>query len=322
MSAGDPVGFTLDEQLYVVRGDLAVKAEEARPQVSTRLRASLFWLGRQPMTPGREYVLRVGTSKVPARLESIERLIDASTLAASDRPTAIGRHDVAECVLACEQNLTFDLSTLVAETGRFVVIDDYEISGGGIVTESLRDDQAWVREQVVLRNLKWEKSAIAREQRAERYSQRSALVLVTGSADSAKKEIAKALETQLFAQGRFAYYLGIGSVLYGVDADLKSREEDSRLEHRREHLRRFGEVAHLFLDAGMILVATAIELTHADYDLMRTILPKHDVYVVWAGDTVTTDIPFHLRIPSDEPVGEAVSRAKAALQDLGVFFRG
>ncbi len=322
VSAGDPVGFTLDEQLYVVRGDLAVKAEEARPQVSTRFRASLFWLGRQPMTPDREYVLRVGTSKVPARLESIERLIDASTLAASDRPTAIGRHDVAECVLACEQNLTFDLSTLVAETGRFVVIDDYEISGGGIITESLRDDQAWVREQVVLRNLKWEKSAIAREQRAERYSQRSALVLVTGSADSAKKEIAKALETQLFAQGRFAYYLGIGSVLYGVDADLKSREEDSRLEHRREHLRRFGEVAHLFLDAGMILVATAIELTHADYDLMRTILPKHDVYVVWAGDTVTTDIPFHLRIPSSEPVGEAVSRAKAALQDLGVFFRG
>ena len=319
--AGEPVGFTMTEQIYVSRGDLAVREGDPAPHVSTRFRASLFWLGRQPMVPGKEYLLRLGTAKVPARLEEIHRLIDASTLEATEHPRAIGRHDVAECVIACDQPLAFDLSRNLAETGRFVIIDNYEISGGGIVQEALPDEQSWVREKVVIRNLKWEQSAITREERAQRYSQEPALILVTGEADSRKKEIAKALEAGLFAQGRFVYYLGLGSLLYGVDADLKAPGVDSRVEHRSEHLRRFAEVAHLFLDAGVILVASAIELTHADLDLVRTILPRHRVLVIWAGDRVTTDIPFDLRVDDHESVEHAVSRVKVALQERDVIFR-
>ena len=187
--------------------------------------------------------------------------------------------------------------------------------------EALPDEQSWVREKVVIRNLKWEQSAITREERAQRYSQEPALILVTGEADSRKKKIAKALEAGLFAQGRFVYYLGLGSLLYGVDADLKAPGVDSRVEHRSEHLRRFAEVAHLFLDAGVILVASAIELTQADLELVRTILPRHRVLVIWAGDRVTTDIPFDLRVDDEESVEHAVSRVKVALQERDVIFR-
>ncbi len=320
--AGNAVGFTLAEQLYITRGDLACRADQTPPKVSTRLKVSLFWLARQPMSMGKEYLVRIGTAKVKARLEKILRLIDASSLVASESPQAVGRHDVAECILHCDQPLAFDLSTENADTGRFVVIDNFEISGGGIVQEALQDEQSWVRDKVLVRNIKWEKSAIAREQRAEHYSQKSALVIVTGPVDSRKKEIAKAFEFHLFTQGRFTYYLGIGSLLYGVDADIKTLESDSRQEHRQEHLRRFAEVAHLFLDAGMILVATAADLNLEDLEIVRTVLQKHPVLVVWAGNQPSTDVPIDARIHGEESLDEAVSRIKAELQESGIIFRG
>ncbi len=322
VGVGDAAGFTMTEQIYVTRGDLAARADEPPPRVSTRLRASLFWLGRQPMEPGREYLLRLGTAKVPARLEAVQRLIDASTLEATESATSIGRHDVAECVICCDQPLAFDLSRDLAETGRFVIIDSYEITGGGIIQEALPDEQSWVRDKVVVRNIKWARSAIPREDRAARYSQEPALVLVTGARDSHKKELARALEARLFSRGRFVYYLGLGSLLYGVDADIKAPGVNSRVEHREEHLRRFAEVAHLFLDAGTILVATAIDLTQKDLDLIRTVVQQHRTLVVWAGDEVRTDIPFHLRVGLDEPLEQAVGRITAALQEQGVVFRG
>ena len=51
------------------------------------------------------------------------------------------------------------------------------------------------------------------------------------------------------------YFLGIGNVLYGVDADIERKPEN-----RQEHIRRLGEVANLMLDAGIILIVTAAEL--------------------------------------------------------------
>jgi len=227
---------------------------------------------------------------------------------------------VAECVIQCEQPIAFDLSADIADTGRFVIIDNYEISGGGIIQEPLRDDQSLVREKVLLRNIKWEKSSILREQRAECYSQKSALVLVTGPSESSRKEIAKELEADLFAQGRITYYLGIGSLICGVDADLKAAAQDTRHEHRAEHLRRFAEAAHLFLDSGAILVSTAVDLNAEDPEIVRAILQNYPVLVVWSGDMAGTDIHVDLRVQA-ETQGEAASRLKPMLQDQGVIFK-
>ncbi|RME91417.1 MAG: adenylyl-sulfate kinase, partial [Verrucomicrobia bacterium] len=127
--------------------------------------------------------------------------------------------------------------------------------------------------------------------------------------------------SDLFERGRLTYYLGIGSVLYGVDADLKWMERDSRTEHRHEHLRRFAEVAHLFLDAGLILISTAIDLTAADMDLIRTVLPGRPVFLVWADGQPGTDAEADLSIPPDMDLPQAVARVRGLLQDEGVLFR-
>ena len=55
-----------------------VKASEVHAEVSRRLRINLFWMGKKPFIPGKTYYLKLGTAKVPCRLEKINYLVDAS----------------------------------------------------------------------------------------------------------------------------------------------------------------------------------------------------------------------------------------------------
>jgi bifunctional enzyme CysN/CysC len=313
--AGSAVGFTLQEQIYITRGEVAALEHERRPQVTTRLRVSLFWLGKEAMVKRKEYLLKLGTARVTARVEDVLRVMDASTLDSEEQRNQIQRHDVAECVLKLDRAIACDLAEDVPATSRFVIVDDYEIRGGGIVREALPDRQAVVRDQVLLRNYKWEPSIIQPERRAEKYNQKASLILVTGEHEHDRKGIAKALENKLFEDGKVVYFMGIGNVLYGVDADIERKQEN-----RLEHMRRLAEISNLMLDAGIILVVAAAELTQDDLEVIKTAVQPDWIETVWAGDTVTTDIAYDLHLPGGA-VPEAVDRLKAHLQDKGVIFR-
>ncbi|HYN83351.1 MAG TPA: adenylyl-sulfate kinase [Gemmatimonadaceae bacterium] len=308
--AGSAIGFTLDEQIYVPRGEIAVRIEEPRPQVTTRLRVSVFWLGPQPLVKRREYALKLGTARVPVRLEAVHRVLDASTLAVVESPEEIGRNDVAECVLELGRSIAFDLVSDIPETGRFVLVEDYEIRGGGIIREALPDRQSWVRDRVLLRNYKWEPSDISGEQRATRFGQRSRLVLITGEQHADRKAVARELERRLFADGRVVYFLGIGNILYGVDADLGRAAED-----RREHMRRLAEIANLMLDAGVILIVTAAELTTGDLEIIREGVDEDRITTVWLGPSDISAVPRDLTLSDQLPISEAADQIKALLDD-------
>ena len=313
-TAGMAVGFTLQEQIYITRGEMATLESQPRPQMSTRLRVSLFWLGKEPMVKRKEYLLKVGTARVVCRVEEILRVMDASTLDASQK-NSIQRHDVAECVLKLDRAIACDLAEDIAATSRFVIVDDFEIRGGGIVREALADRQAAVRDRVLLRNYKWEPSFIQPERRAEKYNQKAALILVTGEDETERKSVAKGLEGKLFEDGKVVYFLGIGNVLYGVDADIGRKQEN-----RLEHMRRLGEVANLMLDAGIILIVAAAELTQEDLEVIKTAVQPDLIETVWAGDLITTDLACDLHLAGGA-VPEAVDSLKAHLQDKGIIFR-
>jgi bifunctional enzyme CysN/CysC len=283
--------------------------------VSTRLRVSLFWLGKEPMVKRKEYLLKLGTARVTARIEEVLRVMDASTLDSAEQKVAVQRHDVAECILKLDRAIACDLAADIPATSRFVIVDDFEIRGGGIVREALPDRQASVRDRVLLRNYKWEPSIIQPERRAEKYNQKAALILVTGEDENDRKGVAKALEGKLFEDGKVVYFLGIGSVLYGVDADIERKPEN-----RLEHMRRLAEVANLMLDAGMILVVAAAELTQDDLEVIKTAVQPDWIETIWAGDTITTDLAVDLHLPGGA-IPESVDQLKAHLQDKGIIFR-
>ena len=131
--AGSATGFTLDEQIYVSRGQIAAREGEPAPKAATRIAVSLFWLGKQPLVTGRDYILKLGSARVRARLESVERVIDASDLELTEHKPQVDRHDVADCILRLKTPVALDRVDELAGTSRFVLVDDYEISGGGIV---------------------------------------------------------------------------------------------------------------------------------------------------------------------------------------------
>jgi bifunctional enzyme CysN/CysC len=305
--AGAACGLTLEEQVFVTRGEVLARVGEAPPSVSDRLRATVLWLGREPLETGQDLHLKIGTAKVACRVERIERVLDSATLA--ERPLAdrAERNDLADCVLRCRRPIAFDPADRVAATGRFALLDGTVVRGAGVVREALPDAQELIRERVTARDRKWEQSLVTPEERARRHGQRPALVLVTGAPESPRKEVAKALEARLFAEGRLVYYLGFGSVLHGLDADLEGTRGGL---HPAELMRRLGEVAHILLDAGLLLVVTAQELRDEDVAVLRTVVGDAAVEVAWVGDEVTTDLEPSLRVrpgPETDAVVEIVA---------------
>jgi bifunctional enzyme CysN/CysC len=316
-AAEESVGFTLTDQIYVGRGEVVAKTGQPKPYVTTRMNVSLFWLGKSPLIMRKEYLLKLGTGRVPFQVEQIHRVIDASDLSISETSEAkVERHEVAECTLALGKPLAFDTADQCPSTGRFVIVDNFEISGGGIVRQALPDKQGWVREKVLNRNYKWEPGSVSAERRIERYSQKPVLLVITGEKDEDRKRLAREMEGQLFDDGRHVYFLGIGNVLYGVDADI-----DRTGANRLEHLRRLGEVANILLDAGLIVIATAVALTQEDIEVIRTSGGADRVLTVWLGDRITTDLACDLVLTRQDAEADGASRLKTLLHDCGAIFR-
>jgi bifunctional enzyme CysN/CysC len=246
--AGQSIGVTLDEQIFVERGQIATH-EDARPLVSTRIRANLFWLGAKPLETRRPYVLRLATREVDCEVATIHRIVDATNLDDRQTQTTVKRNEVADITLRTKSPIAFDLYAQFETTGRFVLVDEYDVAGGGIITELVQDDQEDFRTEARERDSAWVKGDVGAEERAQRYGHRAALVLLTGPDATAKGFLARKLETVLVAEGRHAYLLAPENLQRGLDADLVDTKPG-------EIIRRFGEVVRLLTDTGSLVIST------------------------------------------------------------------
>ncbi len=274
-SAGRSIGVTLDEQIFIERGEVASHAE-ASPLVSTAVRCNLFWLGAQPLRTGRTYLLRLATQETPAEVAEIHRVIDASDLQAHQQAEVIQKNQVADVTIRTRAPVAFDLYRDFEVTGRFVLVDGYDVAGGGIITSLVADEHAGLREEARRRELAWVKGQVGADDRSAHYGHRAALVVVTGASPEAALQLAGALERALVSDGRHAYLLDGANLRRGLDADLAEADE-------HEILRRFGEVARLLLDTGLIVVATPTVAAAADLDAVRTLVQPAPMLVARIG---------------------------------------
>ncbi|HPH94716.1 MAG TPA: GTP-binding protein [Anaerolineaceae bacterium] len=304
VESGEPVSLVLEPQIYLRRGELAAHPQHP-PITGDRLKVSLLWLGQKPLHQGQTCLLKLGTSRVKARLQTVMRVFDSADVLHGMEKSQVESNEIAECVLELNRPLAFDCAEDFTDTRRFVLVDNYQICGGGIILENLPSaENSWLRSTVAQRGQKWVGGRLTMETRAERYGQTPCLVIITGRKGLGRKRLAAALETRLFNDGGLVYYMGIGSLRAGVDADLKQSQDP---EERREHIRRMAEVAHLFLDAGMILIVTAVELSHADLQIIHTVTGADMTRVVWVGEK-TTDLNEDLWLPDDIDDAEAAAQ--------------
>lgn len=306
---GQSTGFTLDQQVYIKPGELMCKTSDQPARVGSHLRANIFWMARQPMIKDKRYKIKLAGVRTPVWLRQIINVLDASDLTTDSNRQQIERHDVAECVLETLKPVAFDTSRDLSQTGRFVIIDNYEIAGGGIILDSAPNVASRITERVEQREKRWERSSITPKVRTDRYNQRSTLVLLCGSAELAKEKLAKALEENLFNEGRFVYYLGLSNSLLGIDAGMDINESGER----DEYIRQLGEISHLFTDAGLILITTVSDLDDYELETISTLNKPNDYRVINIGPNRFTQTNVDLQIDDLNDVGDAVNRIKDLL---------
>ncbi|MCK4257691.1 MAG: adenylyl-sulfate kinase [Halanaerobiales bacterium] len=257
VSAGFATGFTLKEQIYITRGEIATRSDQPKPNVTSRIRANIFWLGKEPMEEGKLFYLKLGTTKVRVKIEKIIRIIDASTLNPINKGK-IDKNDVAECILQLEKAIAFDLAHEIIETSRFVIIDQYNIAGGGIIQESLEDqhEQSLILKEEsseIKSNVIWHEGKVAYEDRCRLLNQTGLVIWFTGLSGSGKSTIAVEVEKELIKIKKLVYRLDGDNIRCGLNSDLGFSKDD-----RVENIRRIGEVAALFKDAGLITLVSFI----------------------------------------------------------------
>jgi bifunctional enzyme CysN/CysC len=271
--AGEQVGLALDEPLFIERGALASHAD--RPPVESDVfRARVFWLGQRPLTVGDGYQIRLNTSESAVTVQSIERVIDTGDLSVR-AAEHVERHAVAELTLRSRAMLAFDSHVANPLTGRFVIVDGYDIAGGGIISMDGYADQ---RRVVTTRatNVQQVEHRVSPEDRARRNGHAGGVLWFTGLSGAGKSTLAVEVENRLFLKGYQVYVLDGDNLRFGLNADLAFSPED-----RAENIRRAGEVAALFARAGFLVIAAFISPYRADRARARRAAGSafHEVYV-------------------------------------------
>ena len=272
-AAGEAVGITLDEQIFVERGEIASHVANP-PKLSTLFHARLFWLGHKPLTVGSRYKLKLLTQEAEVTVQSIERIVDTQTLEHAAGET-VERNAVAEVTLRSRQVLALDDYSDLPKTGRFVLVEDYDTVGGGVISmEGLPDQRRAV--EVKSTNVISVEHRLTADTRAARNGHRGGVLWFTGLSGAGKSTLAMEVEQRLFAKGYQVYVLDGDNVRRGLNANLGFSPED-----RTENIRRVGEAAALFADSGVICITAFISPYRVDRDRARASAPGrfHEVYI-------------------------------------------
>ena len=271
--AGQSVGITLNEQLFVERGEI-ISHEDLPPQLSNTFRTTIFWLGHKPLTVGKTYKMKLLTCEVQVTVHGIESIIDTETLA-SKPGEEVTRNSVAEVVLKSRRVLPLDEFQVLPRSGRFVLLEDFDVVGGGGISMEGYPDQ---RDALTVRstNVYSVEHRVTPEARILRNGHRGGVLWFTGLSGAGKSTLAMAVEKELFAKGYQVYVLDGDNVRRGLNANLGFNPED-----RAENIRRVGEAAALFADAGFICITAFISPYQSDRDRARGAAGEsyHEIFV-------------------------------------------
>jgi len=192
---------------------------------------------------------------------------------------SIERNGVGEVVLRSRAMLALDEFGNNQRSGRFVLVDGYDIAGGGIISMRGYPDQ---RQLITGKssNITAVDYGISHAARRQRNGHKGGVLWFTGLSGSGKTTIALEAEKQLFQKGYQVYVLDGDNVRGGLNANLSFSPED-----RAENIRRVGEVAALFADAGFIVLTAFISPYRSDRVRAREAVERraegafHEVYV-------------------------------------------
>jgi bifunctional enzyme CysN/CysC len=240
---GEAVTLVFTDQVDVARGDV-LTTSDARLDPVDQFAAHVLWMDEAPLLPGRSYLMRIGTRFVPARVTTLKHRLDVTS---GERLAArtLALNDIGFCNLATDAPVAIEPYEENRATGAFILIDRLTnaTAGAGMIAFPLRRATNVHRQPVL----------VDKEARSRLHGHRPAVVWFTGLPASGKSTIANLVERALHARGVRTYLLDGDNLRHGLTSDLGFTAAD-----RVENIRRVGEVARLFVDAGAVVLCSFI----------------------------------------------------------------
>ena len=182
--AGQAVTLTLNDEIDISRGNVLVREDQARPEISRAVNATVVWMADQPLSIGKLYNLKMGTQTVPAKVTAIHYRTNVNTLE-KVQVDNLELNAIANATIEFDAPVVFDRYQDSRFTGPFIFIDRLNnvTIGAGMVEESVE----WSAHD----------EPVTAEARAARLGQKPAAVCIPSQA----LEQAQALESLLIQQG-------------------------------------------------------------------------------------------------------------------------
>jgi len=264
--AGQAVTLTLDREVDVSRGDVIADAARPAPEAD-QFAAHLLWMGDEPLLPNRGYWLKIGAKTVNARVTSIKHKIDVNTQA-SLAAHRLELNEVGYCNIDLDHPIAFEAYTTNPTLGGFILIDRQSCAtvACGMLDFALHRAT----------NVHWQHLDINKEVRAQSKGQHPRCVWFTGLSGAGKSTVANLLERRLSALGHHTYLLDGDNLRHGLNRDL-----GFTAEARVENVRRVAEVAHLMVDAGLIVLVCVISPFRSEREFARSLFAEGEFIEVF-----------------------------------------
>jgi bifunctional enzyme CysN/CysC len=274
--AGLDVTVTLEDEIDVSRGDVLVHPDRA-PSVGRIFDAHLVWMNDSPLLPGKQYEFKLSHRYFRGTVESIHHRVDVNDL--SEHAAAeLKLNEIGLCRIVLAEQAAFDTYATSRSTGAFIVVDrlSHATAGAGMILRSAAPQGAQHDVSVF-----WQPTRVRHQQRANQKAQQPCILWFTGLSGAGKSTIANAVEQALYLRGHHSYLLDGDNIRHGLNKDLDFSDAG-----RVENIRRIGEVAKLFVDAGLIVVTAFISPFRSDRRMVRELVQAGEFVEVFVNTPI------------------------------------
>ena len=279
-----------EDELDCSRGQV-ISTSETEINTSNQMEANLIWMDEQSLIPGRSYFFKLNNVTVSGHILKPKYKFNINTMEKlAARELSINEIGVAQIHL--DEAIPFCPFKKNKTLGSFIVIDKItnNTSAAGLVKFSLNRAE----------NIQWQNISVDKKHRAKIKNQKPLVLWLTGISGAGKTTIANQIEKRLVSKNYHTFLLDGDNIRHGLNKDLGFSEID-----RVENIRRIAEVSKLFLDAGLIVIASFISPYRAEREMARDLCGK--------GEFVEIFIDTPLSVAAKRDVKGLYKKAKNGL---------
>jgi bifunctional enzyme CysN/CysC len=275
------VTMLLEDELDISRGDMICRPSN-QPTGNRTFEAMVCWFDEtSSLRTGAPYQLKHTTRWIAAEVEDLRYELNVDTLHRDLDAETLEVNDIGRVSIHTTSPIFFDEYRLNRTTGSFILVDPASnlTVAAGMIIGSSGEPAAVAAGPAVAENVTFHPSKLSPQERTAALGTGGATIWMTGLSGSGKSTIATAVEHTLVSSGRHAFMLDGDNLRHGLNAGLGFSEED-----RAENVRRVGEVAKLFAEAGTVAIVSLVSPFEDARERVRAAheeagVPFHEVFV-------------------------------------------